>query len=96
MNNKVLSILQAVTPEEQRIMNGNDNIQRQIYTDADQFVVQWEKFLKPGEQIVVRKHTRFAYFPPHSHNYVEVFYVISGEIHNEGGGVALPQPQGHP
>lgn len=49
MNNKVLSILQAVTPEEQRIMNGNDNIQRQIYTDADQFVVQWEKFLKPGE-----------------------------------------------
>ena len=57
MNNKVLSILQAVTPEEQRIMNGNDNIQRQIYTDADQFVVQWEKFLKPGEQIVVRKHT---------------------------------------
>lgn len=86
MNNKVLSILQAVTPEEQRIMNGNDNIQRQIYTDADQFVVQWEKFLKPGEQIVVRKHTRFAYFPPHSHNYVEVFYVISGEItHNVAG-----------
>ena len=40
-----------------------------------------------GQMITIRPHTRFVAFPRHSHNYVEIMYVCTGQItHIIGGG----------
>lgn len=35
--------------------------------------------LRRGQMIALRKHTRFAAFPRHGHNYVEILYMVQGE-----------------
>ena len=43
--------------------------------------------------IMVRKHPRFCYIKKHSHDYLEINYVLSGEIHEilDGEKVTLKQ-----
>ena len=42
--------------------------------------------LLPDQLISIRKHTRFAIFPPHKHNYVELSYVVKGSFTQIIGG----------
>lgn len=42
-------------------------------------VVHAETYIKEG-MILVRKHPRFCYVKKHSHNYLEVNYVLSGKV----------------
>lgn len=46
--------------------------------DADSDVIDAKKLLDSGRLITLRPHTRFAHFPEHSHNYVEVVYMCCG------------------
>lgn len=46
--------------------------------DADSDVIDAKKLLDGGRLITLRPHTRFAHFPEHSHNYVEVVYMCCG------------------
>lgn len=46
--------------------------------DADSDVIDAKKLLDSGRLITIRPHTRFAHFPEHSHNYVEVVYMCCG------------------
>ncbi len=55
-------------------------MQRDLYTSGNGFIVDGKKFLSQGKLIDIRPHTRFAYFPPHSHNYIEVLYVVQGQL----------------
>lgn len=45
------------------------------------YKVLWENFMKENEMISIRKHDRFSYIPAHSHNYIELFIILQGEIH---------------
>lgn len=38
------------------------------------------RVIGPGRLMDVSTHTRFAYFPQHRHNYVEIMYVCAGSI----------------
>jgi len=78
INEELLSILRAVSPEEKALLAGQSEIQRGIYMDADSDVIDAKKLLRSGRLITLRPHTRFAHFPEHSHNYVEVVYMCSG------------------
>ncbi len=78
INEELLSILRAVSPEETALLTGQTEIQRGIYMDADSDVIDAKKLLRSGRLIALRPHTRFAHFPEHSHNYVEVVYMCSG------------------
>ena len=70
-----------ITPEEQQILDGNVSVQRDLYTDKKDFVVESEKFLEhSGDDITLRRHTRFVDFPKHKHDYVEIFYCLSGSV----------------
>lgn len=80
MDAEEIKKLKIITPEEQAALDGTKEVQRNIYTDQSQFVIEHEKLLSADSLITVRKHTRFLHFPPHIHNYVEIFYVISGSI----------------
>ncbi|MBD7911298.1 MULTISPECIES: AraC family transcriptional regulator [Clostridium] len=72
--------LLALTDEEKQILNGEIEVDRSLYTDNGQFIIDSDKLLSQGELIDIRKHTRFIKFPEHKHNYIEFNYVYQGEL----------------
>lgn len=80
MDTGLQELLSRVSEEEQAILDGNTQVQQQIYTSGQEFVVDSNKLLKRGKLIDVRHHTRFVYFPKHRHNYVEIVYMYRGTM----------------
>lgn len=78
MTERLLNELKKITPEEQRILDGKREMERELYISDDSFVFDAKKLLEAGKLITVRPHTRFLRFPPHKHNYVEVIYMCAG------------------
>lgn len=78
MHQELLTYLKKITPEEQTLLEEAPTIRREIYTSRRDFVVDSEKMLRKGQLIEVRTHTRFAHFPNHRHNYVELVYMCTG------------------
>ncbi len=70
--------LVAITEEERAILNGDGTIQRQLYMDGADDIINSDKLLSPGKLIAIRPHTRFVHFPPHSHDFIEMVYMLSG------------------
>ena len=79
MNAEMVKQLSVITEEEQRILEGQKNINKNIYTKKKELVVDSQNFLQKGNLIQVRTHTRFVHFPKHRHNYVEVIYMCKGK-----------------
>ncbi len=78
MNADLLNKLYEVTDEEKDILAGN-KINKSIYTETTDFTVDSAKISEWEKLIDIRKHTRFAPFPKHKHNYIELIYNCSGE-----------------
>ncbi|MFV0466298.1 MAG: AraC family transcriptional regulator [Lachnospiraceae bacterium] len=78
MRESLLEQLRIVTEEEQKILSGETNIEKSIYTSESSFIVDKKKMLEKGKLIDLRTHTRFIHFPPHRHNYIEIIYMCSG------------------
>lgn len=78
MDEKILSILAAVTDEEKQILDGRTTIDRSLYMDGSRDMITGKKLLSDGKQITVRPHTRFIHFPEHTHDYVEMVYMCQG------------------
>lgn len=93
MDQELLGALSVITEEEQRILNGRDNIDQKIYTEKKELIVDCDKLLERGKLIQVRPHTRFIRFPKHRHNYVEVIYMCQGTTTHivDGNRVVLEQ-----
>lgn len=79
MNQQLLKELSQITEEEQQILNGNTNVDFDLYSNQNKFIVDSKKLLTAGKLIRVRPHTRFIHFPKHSHNYIEMVYMCSGQ-----------------
>lgn len=75
---EILERLGKITEEEQAILDGRTEIERERYTDQNEMIVDSEKLLERGRLIQIRPHTRFAHFPKHRHNYIEVIYMCTG------------------
>jgi AraC-like DNA-binding protein len=82
MRQELLAELRKITPEEQRILNGQDTIEKDIYMSERENIVDAAKLLEKGKLIQVRPHTRFVHFPKHTHNYIEVIYMCEGKTHH--------------
>ena len=82
MHQRLLEQLRKITEEEQRILDGELQVDKDLYTSGKDFTVDSRKMLEEGKLIAVRTHTRFVYFPAHRHNYVEVLYVCEGSLTN--------------
>lgn len=82
MQSELLEQLRKITEEEQRILDGEVQVDKDLYTSGRDFTVDSSKMLEEGKLIAVRTHTRFVYFPSHRHNYVEVLYVCEGSLTN--------------
>jgi AraC-like DNA-binding protein/mannose-6-phosphate isomerase-like protein (cupin superfamily) len=78
MNSALIDKLKIVTPEEQEILDGRKDINRNIYMNPSSNIIDNKKLLEQNKLIQVRPHTRFVHFPEHKHNYVEVIYMCQG------------------
>ncbi len=91
---KLLKQLSVITAEEQEILDGRSNINRDIYMQGQKSTVNSRKLLASGKLITIRPHTRFIHFPEHTHDYVEVIYMCSGTTTHIVGGKEIRLEQG--
>lgn len=82
MTDELLVELKKITPEEESILAGRAEIEKDIYMSEGQDTVEAKRLLDDGKLIQVRTHTRFVHFPRHTHNYIEVIYMCSGSTHH--------------
>ena len=94
LSNELLKLLETITPEEQALLSGQDQIQRGIYMDSGSDIIDAKKLLASGRLITLRPHTRFAHFPEHRHNYVEMVYMCRGSTTHIANGKIIALHQG--
>lgn len=93
MNQQIINSLSKITEEEQKLINTNGEIDKRLYqSDGDivadtdvakeHYEIDAKKLLDAGKIITIRKHVRFAHFPAHTHNYVEIVYMCQGSTHH--------------
>lgn len=82
MTDGLLVELKKITPEEESILAGRAEIEKDIYMSEGHDTVEAKRLLDDGKLIQVRTHTRFVHFPRHTHNYIEVIYMCSGSTHH--------------
>ena len=74
--------LRKITEEENAILKGRNEIEKDRYMGSGSDVIDAAKLLEAGKLIQVRPHTRFVHFPKHTHNYIEMIYMCSGATHH--------------
>ncbi len=79
MDQRILDRLSIITAEEQAILDGRTTIDRNLYMQGQGNTVNAKKLLASGKLITLRPHTRFIHFPEHTHDYVEVVYMCTGQ-----------------
>lgn len=94
MDKWLLEQIQRITPEEQAYLDGEEQVNRKIYTKKEDFEIDCDLFLKQGKLITVRHHSRFIEFPEHKHNYIEIVYECTGELVHYIDGKALSMQAG--
>ncbi|MCV9885413.1 AraC family transcriptional regulator [Metabacillus halosaccharovorans] len=80
MSANLLHELLQLNDEEKLMFQQKKEVQKELYTSQEPFIVEGERFLNQNKMIMVRKHTRFVHFPKHKHNYIEVNYVFNGSL----------------
>ncbi|MBO6215240.1 MAG: helix-turn-helix domain-containing protein [Lachnospiraceae bacterium] len=78
MDKAMTDLLKVITEEERNILDNDNRISSDIYFEDGSYIIDSKKLLEKGRLIEIRPHARFAHFPKHSHNYVELVYMCSG------------------
>lgn len=78
IESSLLNYLKEISEEEKLLLSGEKNVQKNLYTNEPDFIVDSRKMLTLGKLIDIRPHTRFVHFPAHKHNYIEMIYMCSG------------------
>ena len=87
IDKRILDRLSPITEEERKLLEGNQKgVDWKLYSNRPGREIQSEKFLEDGKNITIRPHTRFVEFPEHTHNFIEMVYVCTGEaVHTING-----------
>lgn len=85
----ILEKLSVITAEERALLDGSDQIDRSIYMEGSGDRIAGHKLLEPGKLITVRPHTRFVHFPEHTHDFVEIVYMVQGATTHVVNGTPL-------
>ena len=94
MDSILFEKLRVITAEEQEILDGRRDIDRDLYMQEQGSTINSRKLLSAGKLITIRPHTRFIHFPEHTHNYVEMVYMFSGETTHIVNGKEIKLAQG--
>lgn len=79
MNQQLLLELSPISDEEKNLLESNSKINTDLYFDGDKIRIDRKKLLSAGKLIRVRPHTRFVHFPKHTHDFIEMVYMCSGQ-----------------
>jgi AraC-like DNA-binding protein len=79
MNKELLSAISVITDEEIAFLHGVKKIDRNKYMLGEKNVINSKKMLEQNKLISIRPHPRFVHFPEHTHDYIEVVYMCSGQ-----------------
>jgi len=90
----LLNLLKSITSEEKAILEGRTSIDRNIYMQGVGNTVNSRKLLSSGKLITIRPHTRFIHFPEHTHDYIEMIYMCSGQTTHIVNGATIRLEQG--
>ena len=88
MKEELLRELARITPEERALRDGAP-LDRTLYATGHGFAIEAAKLLRQGQLITIRPHTRFVAFPRHSHDYVEIMYMCTGQTTHLIGGTPV-------
>ena len=94
MKKEVLDILSKITAEEQALLDGSRDIDRDIYMKSDADIINAKKLINSGKLITIRPHTRFVHFPEHTHDYIEMIYMCQGQTTQIINGKSITLLQG--
>jgi len=94
MNQNIIDRLRPITEEEKVLLKNAGAINTSIYSSENSSIIDAKKLLEAGKLIDLRAHTRFAHFPKHSHNYVEMVYMVSGFTRHKVNGNQVILRQG--
>lgn len=94
MNQDLIGRLAVITDEEKRILAGNKKINKELYSQGEELVMDSQKLLNAGKLIEIRPHTRFVHFPKHRHNYIEVIYMCQGSTTHKVNGQKITLNEG--
>lgn len=89
MTEELLRELKRITPEEEAILAGRGQIDRDIYISDNPDVFDSKKLMGDEKMICMRTHTRFVHFPEHRHNFIEIIYMCTGTTHHVVNGKDL-------
>ena len=89
---EILAKLEPLSKEEKDLRDSG-GLDRSLYMKKGSCVIESRKMVSAGKMMDIRTHTRFADFPLHSHDYVEVVYVCKGSVTHviEGETVVLSE-----
>ncbi len=94
MRKEILERLAPITEEEKELLSGVSKINRNLYMQGENNIINAAKLLSQGKLITVRPHTRFAHFPEHTHDYIEVIYMCKGKTDHIINGEKLTLNEG--
>ena len=94
MTSEIIKVLSHITPEEREILAGRTDIDRSLYMDGSDDIIDAKKLLKRGRLLTIRPHTRFIAFPEHTHNYVEIVYMCQGSTTHTVNGTRIHLQEG--
>lgn len=94
INEEILRRLRPITAEEDAILNGGGGIDLELYMERGGNVVNAGKLLESGKLITIRPNTRFAHFPEHRHDYVELVYMCKGHTTHIANGNPIELQEG--
>ncbi len=81
MRNTTIEMLAKITQEEQAILDGEKDVQKERYsTFVQNFKINSKKMMQQEQYLAIRPHTRFVDFPMHTHDFIEIMYVCQGSI----------------
>ncbi|TDW20603.1 AraC-like DNA-binding protein [Breznakia blatticola] len=91
---EILDELITFTDEEIDNLNKKHKIDKSIYMHENSNVIDYRKLHDEDRLFSVRKHARFAQYPMHRHNYIELSYVYSGSMTHVISGKKITIQQG--
>ena len=94
MNEELIASLRGITAEEKAILDGRQDIDRELYMQGQTNTINARKLLSDGKLITIRPHTRFVHFPEHTHDYVEMIYMCEGQTTHIVNGRRITLEQG--
>ena len=79
MEQELLNKLSIITEEEKRLLSGG-KINSSDYAVGEGFAINAARLKGGAPYVFQRPHTRFAPFPEHTHNFVEMVTVVGGSL----------------